>query len=70
MLKHNPDLFIAGESDCYGFIYAIDAGIPMIETSHEISENIGIKNFTDKLKKDIKDVDIAFYENKKLWISL
>ncbi|MFH1905075.1 MAG: Nif3-like dinuclear metal center hexameric protein [bacterium] len=70
LLKYEPDLFIAGESDCYGFIYAIDAGIPMIETSHEISENIGLKNFADKLKKDIMDINITFYENKKPWINL
>jgi len=70
LLKHKPDLFIAGESDCYGFIYAIDAGIPMIETSHEISENIGLKNFADKLKKDITNINITFYENKKPWINL
>ena len=70
LLRHNPDLFIAGESDCYGFIYAIDAGVPMIETSHEASENIGLKNFANKLKKDMQGIKITFYENGRPWVNL
>ncbi len=68
LLKHNPDLFIAGETDNYGMHFAIDSGVVMIETSHEVSENIGLKKFTEELKKEIKDIPIVFYENKRPWV--
>lgn len=69
LLRHNPDLFIAGETDSYAMHFAIDAGVVMIETSHEVSENIGLKNFTDKLKETLKGIPVFFYENKKPWVN-
>jgi putative NIF3 family GTP cyclohydrolase 1 type 2 len=69
LLRYNPDLFIAGETDSYAMHFAIDSGVVMIETSHEVSENIGLKHFTTRLKKEIKNVPIIFYENKKPWIN-
>ena len=36
LVEQGCDLFIAGESDNYGFRFAQECGIPMIETSHEI----------------------------------
>ena len=69
LLKHNPDLFISGETDSYAMHFAIDADVVMIETSHEVSENIGLKNFTNRLKQDIKNIPVTFYENRKPWIN-
>lgn len=68
LLKHKPELFIAGETDSYALHFAVDAGIVVIETSHEVSENIGLKNFTDRLKQEIKDIPIIFYENCRPWV--
>jgi len=69
VLRHDPDLFIAGETDSYTMHFAIDVGVVVIETSHEISENIGLKNFTNKLKQELENIPIVFYENRKPWIN-
>lgn len=67
LLKHNPDLFIAGEADSYAMHFVIDAGVVMIESSHEVSENIGLRSFSARLKQELKHIPVAFYENRKPW---
>jgi putative NIF3 family GTP cyclohydrolase 1 type 2 len=67
LIAEGCDVFIAGESDNYGFRFAQEAGIPMIETSHEISENPGLAVFTERLKAAFPDVDVAFYGNPCAW---
>ena len=47
LIEQGCDVFIAGESDNYGFRFAAECGIPMIETSHELSENDGLQRFVD-----------------------
>jgi len=61
------DVFIAGESDSYGFRFAVESGIPMIETSHEDSENPGLRRFTEMLAKAFPDVKFQFHDNKNIW---
>ena len=61
------DAFIAGETDNYGFRFPQEIGIPMIETSHEISENRGLRHFTAMLAAAFPDLDVAFYENGCAW---
>ena len=61
------DLFIAGETDNYGFRFAQEIGIPVIETSHEISENRGLRHFAEMLAAAFPDVDVHFYENAPVW---
>jgi putative NIF3 family GTP cyclohydrolase 1 type 2 len=61
------DVFIGGESDNYGFRFAVESGIPMIETSHELSENPGLRRFTEMLAQAFPDVTFRFYENKCIW---
>lgn len=61
------DVFIAGESDNYGFRFSVESGIPMIETSHEISENPGLAVFAEMLAESFPDVSFQFYENASIW---
>ncbi len=61
------DVFIAGESDNYGFRFAVESGIPMIETSHEISENAGLRLFTNLLAQTCPSVQFHFFENDCIW---
>jgi putative NIF3 family GTP cyclohydrolase 1 type 2 len=61
------DVFIAGEADDYGFRFAVEAGIPMIETSHEISENPGLRHFAEMLAAEFPGINVAFYENPCVW---
>jgi putative NIF3 family GTP cyclohydrolase 1 type 2 len=67
LIELNCDVFIAGESDSYGFRFAAEAGIPMIETGHEISENPGLRQFTQFLTQHFPSVDFTFYEVPSIW---
>lgn len=67
LIEQGCDLFIAGESDNYGFRFAHECGIPMIETSHEICENPGLAHFTAMLAKAFPQVDFRFFENPCVW---
>jgi putative NIF3 family GTP cyclohydrolase 1 type 2 len=67
LIEQGCDVFIAGESDNYGFRFAAECGIPMIETSHELSENDGLQRFTDMLSQAFPDVRCRFFENPCAW---
>jgi putative NIF3 family GTP cyclohydrolase 1 type 2 len=67
LIAQGCDVFIAGESDNYGFRFAAECGIPMIETSHEVSENPGLAKFTELLAAEFPDVAFRFYENACVW---
>ena len=56
LIEQGCDVFIAGESDNYGFRFAAECGIPMIETSHELSENDGLRRFAEMLSGGFPDV--------------
>ncbi len=61
------DVFIAGESDNIGMRFARECGIPMIETSHEISENPGLRHFAEMLSEAFPQLDVKFFENPCVW---
>jgi putative NIF3 family GTP cyclohydrolase 1 type 2 len=67
ILKYGCDVFVAGESDNYGMHFAQDSGVPMIETSHEVSENPGLALFTEELQRLLPAVPVHFYENPMPW---
>lgn len=67
LIELGCDAFIAGEADNYGFRFAEECGIPMIETSHEISENPGLRRFTGMLAEAFPEVEFHFYENPCVW---
>jgi putative NIF3 family GTP cyclohydrolase 1 type 2 len=70
LLEHDPDVFIAGETDDYGMRFAIDAGVPMIETSHATSENPGLEHFARDLKQQFPDLKVLFYANPPPWTTV
>jgi len=70
LIELGCEAFIAGESDSYGFRFCAELGIPMIETSHEDSENPGLRHFTDLLAAAFPKVVFSFYENRRAWESL
>jgi putative NIF3 family GTP cyclohydrolase 1 type 2 len=67
LIEQGCDVFIAGESDNYGFHFAAECGIPMIETSHEICENPGLRRFAEILAAQFLNLDVRFYENTCTW---
>jgi putative NIF3 family GTP cyclohydrolase 1 type 2 len=67
LAKHGCDLFIYGETDNYSMRFAEDSGILFIETSHEASENIGLKHFADLANKEFAEVEFIYFENRVPW---
>lgn len=67
LVERGCDVFIAGESDSHGFRFAVESGIAMIETGHEISENPGLARFTELLAEAVPEVSFNFYENSSIW---
>jgi putative NIF3 family GTP cyclohydrolase 1 type 2 len=67
LIEQGCDAFIAGESDNYGFRFSAECGIPMIETSHEISENPGLRHFASMVAEVFPAVRVHFFENSCAW---
>ena len=67
ILKYGCDVFIAGESDNYGMHFAWESGVPMIETSHEVSENPGLAEYAQELQAMLPNVPVHYYENPMPW---
>lgn len=67
LIDKGCDVFIAGESDEYGFIFSSECGIPMIETSHVISENMGLRHFARMLDGKFPQIEVEFYQNQCPW---
>ncbi len=67
LAEQGCDVFIAGEADNYAFRFAAECGIPVIETSHEVSENPGLRHFTEMLAAAFPAVRFRFYENVCIW---
>lgn len=68
LLNEGCDCLIAGETDNYGFHFATDSGVDLIETSHEISENPGLEHFCQVLAAAFPQLQIRFFENKPPFI--
>jgi putative NIF3 family GTP cyclohydrolase 1 type 2 len=67
VLEHGVDAMVAGESDSYGFRFATEWEVPIIETSHEASENPGVRRFADLLAGAFPDLEVRFHENSCVW---
>lgn len=67
LIEMGADVLIAGESDDYGFRFAAECGIPMIETAHDLSENPGLRHFVEMLRAHFPEMQITFYENAPAW---
>lgn len=61
LIARSCDVMIAGESDDYGFRFASELGIPMIETGHEISENPGLTPFSELLRTRFPHLRVTTY---------
>ncbi len=55
------------ETDNYGFRFAQESGVAMIETSHELSENAGLARLVDLLREVHPDIRFHYFENECVW---
>lgn len=60
-IELGADVLIAGECDEYGMTFALDSGVPMIETGHALSENVGLENFAARLMADFPSLAVRFF---------
>ncbi len=63
-VRSGIDVFVGGETDNYGFRYATESGIALIETSHEICENPGFRHFSEMIQEKFAGLRVTFYENQ------
>jgi putative NIF3 family GTP cyclohydrolase 1 type 2 len=67
LLMHNPDVCIAGETDNYAIRMITESGVDLIEISHELSENEGLKDFSNDLAMSLKDTNVHYYQTPCCW---
>ncbi|UCH35699.1 MAG: Nif3-like dinuclear metal center hexameric protein [Armatimonadota bacterium] len=67
LLQHGAEVVLTGESDEYAMRYAVDSDIGIIETTHPISENPGLRRFCDILRREFPGVAVEFYECGVPW---
>ena len=63
-IQNGAEAIICGEMDEFAMFFAQQCGVALIETSHVLSENFGLKLFADNLRIAFAPVPIEFYEVK------
>lgn len=62
-IEYGAEAIICGESDEHAECFAREYnGTALIETSHVLSENIGLRDFVRIFKQSFPDIPCAFYE--------
>lgn len=61
LVEQDCDLFLAGETDNYGLQFAVDSGVAMIETGHELSENPGLRHFAQVIQEKFPQLQVVFH---------
>ncbi len=64
MIENGAEAIICGELDEAAMFFALEYGVCLIETSHVLSENPGIKEFADDLRRSFGSVPVEFFEIK------
>ncbi|KPK61828.1 MAG: hypothetical protein AMK73_07605 [Planctomycetes bacterium SM23_32] len=67
LLAMGCDALVAGEACSYGFRFSAECGVPMIETSHEGSENPGLRRFCGILSERFPELDVEFFQVRRPW---
>lgn len=64
------EALVAGEMDEYAMRLVGDCGVPMIETSHSVSENPGIRHFADRFQAEFPGLKVVYFENPRPWTNV
>lgn len=68
VIRHGPDLLIAGESDEYAMRMVRDCGVALIETGHAISEEPGLESFARHLAESFPGLPVEFHRCEPAWV--
>jgi len=66
-MQLGAEILVAGEVDDYTMRAAVDVGVPIIETSHAESENIGLAHFVELLQDAFPGTPACFLECRRPW---
>jgi len=58
-IAHGADVAVAGEMDEFLMRFAAEAGIPVIETSHQLSEEIGLGRYAEVLRRRYQGLKVV-----------
>lgn len=61
-IENGADAIICGELDEMAMFFAIESGVCLIETSHVLSENPGLKIFAEDLRQRARPVPVEFFK--------
>jgi putative NIF3 family GTP cyclohydrolase 1 type 2 len=67
LLRQGAEVVLTGESDEYAFRYALDSDIGIIETTHPVSENPGLRRFCHLLRERFPGAPVEFFECAVPW---
>jgi len=67
LLRHGAQVVLTGETDEYAMHYAADNDVGIVETTHAISENPGLRRFCDILRERFPEVPVEFHECGVAW---
>ena len=67
LLRHGAEVVLSGESDEYAMRYALDSDIAVIETTHPVSENPGLRRFCEIVRERLPGVRVEFFECGVPW---
>ncbi len=67
VIRHHPDVLIAGESDEYAMRMVLDCDVAMIETGHAVSEEPGLQQFAEHLAERLPEVKVVFHRSEPAW---
>ena len=63
IVENGADVAVGGETDDIGMRFALDCGLPLIETSDSASENPGLRRLAADLAAALPGLNVVFYEN-------
>jgi len=69
-IDNGADAAVCGEMDEFMMQFAEDAGFPIIETSHRLSEEYGISHYAECLRKKYNNLKISVNLKGRLFVSL
>jgi putative NIF3 family GTP cyclohydrolase 1 type 2 len=67
LIENGADVLVAGETEEFTMRFAEDVAIPLIETSHAASENIGLRHFGTMLAEAFADLNVVFHDGGSGW---
>ncbi|MFB3880848.1 MAG: Nif3-like dinuclear metal center hexameric protein [Armatimonadota bacterium] len=67
LVENGAEVGVCGETDEYAMRFAEDAGLSLIETSHALCENLGLRHFARMLGEAHPGMKVVFHESGPGW---